>query len=114
MSNFSQNANTGARLAHDKALDKIKAARSANYTVTSGDVSNKYTSSITVLWDAPFADTNYSVSLAVEGVQVANAQKDGYAAARFVKSITGVTAFVSAPNGTAGDVISVHVFAIHD
>ncbi len=112
--NFSFNKLAGTRLAFENAVDKIKAARSATYTVTSADVSNKYTAPISLAWDAPFADTNYTCDLAAEGVSLSQPTKDGYAPAHFTKTVNGLSVVLSAPNATAGDTLVVHAFAIHD
>jgi len=112
--NFSFNKLAATRLAFENAVDKIKAARSATYTVASADVTNKYTAAISLTWDAPFADTNYTVSLHVEGVSLGSPTKDGYAPAHFTKTVSGLSVVLSAPNGTAGDTLVVHALAIHD
>ncbi len=112
--NFSFNKLAATRLSFENAVDKVKAARSAAYTVASADVSSKYTAAISLTWDAPFADTNYTVSLHVEGVSLGSPTKDGYAPAHFTKTVNGVSVVLSAPNATAGDTIIVHALAIHD
>src|SRR6266571_3962883 len=112
--NFSFNKLAATRLNFENAVDKVKAARSTTYTVTSADVSSKYTAAVSLTWDAPFADTNYTVALDVEGVSLSSPTKDGYAPARFTKTVNGLSVVLSAPNGTAGDTLVVHAFAIHD
>ncbi len=116
MSNFSFNkaGSQATRESFDVVMDKIKTARSLVYTVTASDITNKYSAMIPLNWDSAYADTNYTVSLGIEAVNVANISKDGYAVARFTKTSASLGVVLSIPNGTAGDTVLLHGLAIHD
>ena len=114
MSNFSINNASGARECFDVVLDKMRAARSANYTITSTDVTNKFSAAVTITWSDAFDDTKYSVSLAVEGVTLNNTSKDNVSVGHFRKTKKDLTVILSVPNSVAGDVVQVHALAIHD
>jgi hypothetical protein len=109
----------------------VKSVRSANYTISAADISASWTQPIEVLFvdnqgnPAPYADTNYTVSADVEQIFGVNAPKALYSLAQFQRMTDqsgagngrsqGIIAVVQLlTNAKAGDVIVVHVIAIHD
>jgi uncharacterized membrane protein len=57
-------------------MANISAIKKVEYTINATDIANGYVT-IPVLWDSPFYDTSYAISLAVESLDTANAQNAG-------------------------------------
>lgn len=109
----------------------VKSVRSANYTVSAADIAAGWTQPIEVLFvdnqgnPAPYADTNYTVSVDVEQVFGINAPKALFSVAQSQRLTDGSGAGAGRSQGVivvvqlltnakAGDVLVLHVIAIHD
>lgn len=104
----------------------LKVARSGNYTVSAADIAAGWSQPIEILWDAPYADGNYTVlGLEAEQILGVNAPKALWAPVQFSKLIDGsgagggrsqgiIVVVQLLTNAKAGDIFVVHAAAIHD
>ncbi len=109
----------------------IRSSRSANYTVSAADIAAGWTQPIEVLFTdnqgnpAPYPDTLYTVSVDVEKIFGINSPKALFSVAQAERLTDGsgagggrsqgITAVVQLlTNAKAGDILVVHVIAIHD
>jgi hypothetical protein len=53
---------------------------------------------VAITWDVPFADTNYTVSLAIETTAGVTYQNNPFLVENFTKSTTGLVVTVNCPN----------------
>lgn len=85
------------------------------YQITSGDVLAGF-AAITVLWDIPFADTNYTLVQGIIDRTAGGPLSNDYSPGD-VHDLT-VTGFTSAiyvgPGAAAGEIIELHSLGIHD
>lgn len=90
---------------------RITKTKRTSYTVSADDISNG-TVAVPVDFDNPFVDTNYTATLGVSAASPAVPQN--YFAGGYAKRVDGVDVTLIIETGTDGDIVEMHVHAIHD